>query len=232
MKSWFAFPALLLASAHVAAQAVDYTRADVIRTSGAYVLGASVTPLWLDDSVRFVYTSLGKNDRGTVYLVDPARASRRVYFDQNRMAADPHHPRRHDPRPGALPVLLPGRQREGNRAPVAQQGLSLRSRQLQVHGPGQHRLGAGEDDQGWPVVGEPFAGQEVGRLPMALQLVPASRGAVRFGRRRCRRTRRSAPAPTRPNDAVQGAARGGAAGVIARAQRFDSAPPGIDRAHQ
>lgn len=88
MKPWLALPPLLLASAlHVAAQEVDYTRADVIRTAGAYVLGASVTPLWLDDSVRFVYTSLGKNDRGAVYLVDPARASRRVYFDQNRMAA-------------------------------------------------------------------------------------------------------------------------------------------------
>ncbi len=90
MKPWIALPALMFAAANVAAQSaptVDYTRADVIRTAGAFVLGASVTPLWLDDSVRFVYTSLGKNDRGTVYLVDPARASRRVYFDQNRMAA-------------------------------------------------------------------------------------------------------------------------------------------------
>jgi hypothetical protein len=88
MQPWLALPPLLLASAlHVAAQEVEYTRADVIRTAGAFVFGASVTPLWLDDSLRFVYTSLGKNDRGTVYLVDPARANRRVYFDQNRMAA-------------------------------------------------------------------------------------------------------------------------------------------------
>jgi aspartate oxidase len=79
--------ALLAAPLALSAQEVDYSRADVIRTAGAYVLGATVTPQWLDDSVRFVYTSNGKNDRGTIYLVDPARASRRVYFDQARMAA-------------------------------------------------------------------------------------------------------------------------------------------------
>lgn len=82
-------PALLLATpvADASAQEVDYHRADLIRTAGAYVMGASITPLWLDDSVRFVYTSSGKNDRGTIYLVDPARASRRVFFDHGRMAA-------------------------------------------------------------------------------------------------------------------------------------------------
>ncbi len=78
---------LLIASSQVGAQEVDYHRADVIRTSGAYVLGANLFPIWLDDSVRFVYTSSGKNDRGAIYLVDPARANRRVYFDHARMAA-------------------------------------------------------------------------------------------------------------------------------------------------
>ncbi len=88
MRNWLVLPTLLAATAlQVAAQDIDYHRADVIRTAGAYVLGASITPIWLDDSVRFVYTSSGKTDRGTIYLVDPARASRRVYFDQGRMAA-------------------------------------------------------------------------------------------------------------------------------------------------
>ncbi|MFN8583159.1 MAG: prolyl oligopeptidase family serine peptidase [Gemmatimonadaceae bacterium] len=79
--------ALLLAPLALSAQEIDYHRADVIRTAGAYVLGATVTPVWLDDSVRFLYTSTGKNDRGTVYLVDPARANKRVYFDKARLSA-------------------------------------------------------------------------------------------------------------------------------------------------
>ncbi len=89
MRKWLA-PALALAASPLvaAAQEVDYHRADVIRTAGTYVLGASITPVWLDDSVRFVYTSTGKGDYGTVYLVDPARAGRRVYFDHARMAAN------------------------------------------------------------------------------------------------------------------------------------------------
>ncbi|MCC6930774.1 MAG: prolyl oligopeptidase family serine peptidase [Gemmatimonadaceae bacterium] len=79
--------ALLMAPLALPAQRPDYHRADVIRTAGAYVLGATVTPVWLEDSVRFLYTSTGKDDRGTIYLVDPARATRRVYFDHARLAA-------------------------------------------------------------------------------------------------------------------------------------------------
>lgn len=79
--------AALLAPLALSAQTADYHRADVIRTAGAYVLGATVSPVWLDDSVRFIYTSTGRNDRGTVYLVDPARASKRVFFDKARLAA-------------------------------------------------------------------------------------------------------------------------------------------------
>src|ERR1041385_8294437 len=78
---------LALLPASLAAQKIDYHRADVIRTAGAYVLGATVRPGWLEDSVRFWYTSTGKSDRGVVYLVDPARANRRVFFDNARMAA-------------------------------------------------------------------------------------------------------------------------------------------------
>lgn len=88
MRNWLLLTVALAATpVAVAAQEVDYHRADVIRTAGTYVLGASIDPTWLDDSVRFVYTSTGKTDYGTVYLVDPARAARRVYFDHARMAA-------------------------------------------------------------------------------------------------------------------------------------------------
>lgn len=87
MCRFLALSALVVAPLALSAQEVDYHRADVIRTAGAYVLGATVTPIWLDDSVRFVYTSNGKTDRGTVYLVDPARASRRIYFDKARLSA-------------------------------------------------------------------------------------------------------------------------------------------------
>ncbi|MFN8572338.1 MAG: prolyl oligopeptidase family serine peptidase [Gemmatimonadaceae bacterium] len=79
--------ALLVAPAVLPAQEVDYHRADVIRTAGAYVLGASVRPVWLDDSVRFIYASTGKSDRGTWYLVDPVHANKRVFFDNDRLAA-------------------------------------------------------------------------------------------------------------------------------------------------
>ncbi len=88
MRSYLALSAaLLVAPLALSAQQIDYHRADVIRTAGAYVLGATVTPVWLEDSVRFVYTSTGKDDRGTVYLVDPARGSKRVFFDKDRLAA-------------------------------------------------------------------------------------------------------------------------------------------------
>lgn len=87
LAALLAAPLLSLAPQTLAAQRPDYHRADVIRTAGAYVLGATVNPVWLEDSVRFLYTSTGKNDRGTIYLVDPARATRRVYFDHARLAA-------------------------------------------------------------------------------------------------------------------------------------------------
>jgi dipeptidyl aminopeptidase/acylaminoacyl peptidase len=66
---------------------VDYHKADLIRTSHAYVMGTRVSPSWLEDSVRFWYKSAGRGDRGTVYLVEPTRAARRILFDNARMAA-------------------------------------------------------------------------------------------------------------------------------------------------
>jgi len=66
---------------------VDYHRADLIRTAAPFLLGGSLVPTWMRDSVRFHYTSSGKGEQGTVFLVDPARGTRRVLFDNARMAA-------------------------------------------------------------------------------------------------------------------------------------------------
>jgi dipeptidyl aminopeptidase/acylaminoacyl peptidase len=65
----------------------DYHRADVIRTAARYVFGTSVVPRFLEDSVRFWYTSNAKVDRGVTYVVDPARATKRQLFDNARLAA-------------------------------------------------------------------------------------------------------------------------------------------------
>jgi dipeptidyl-peptidase 4 len=69
------------------AQRPDYHRADVIRTASQYVFGTGVRPAFLEDSVRFWYTSSSRDDRGVTYVVDPARASRRPLFDNARLAA-------------------------------------------------------------------------------------------------------------------------------------------------
>jgi dipeptidyl aminopeptidase/acylaminoacyl peptidase len=77
----------LLAAPPATAQTPDYHRADVIRTSARYVFGTSVFPRVLEDSVRFWYTSSGRDDRGVTYVVDPARATKRPLFDNARLAA-------------------------------------------------------------------------------------------------------------------------------------------------
>jgi dipeptidyl aminopeptidase/acylaminoacyl peptidase len=69
------------------AQTPDYHRADVIRTAARYVFGTNVQPRFLEDSVRFWYTSSGRDDRGVTYVVDPARANKRPLFDNARLAA-------------------------------------------------------------------------------------------------------------------------------------------------
>ena len=85
-----ALAASLLITGTTAAQEkkkVDYHRADVIRTAGTYAFGANVYPNWLADSVRFWYTSSGRDDSGVVYLVDPEKRSRSPLFDNYRLAA-------------------------------------------------------------------------------------------------------------------------------------------------
>lgn len=68
------------------AQAVDYHKADLIRTSGAFVLNGSVTPVWFQDSTRFYYRSTSPRGEITVYLVDPGKRSKTPLFDNVRMA--------------------------------------------------------------------------------------------------------------------------------------------------
>ncbi len=77
----------LAAAAPARAQTSDYHRADVIRTAARYVFGTSVRPGFLEDSVRFWYTSSDRDDRGVTYIVDPVRATRRPLFDNARLAA-------------------------------------------------------------------------------------------------------------------------------------------------
>src|SRR5689334_15816914 len=59
---------LLAVVCPLAAQQVDYHRADFIRIASNYVAGMGAYPSWLEDSVQFWYTSPNAADRGTVYL--------------------------------------------------------------------------------------------------------------------------------------------------------------------
>src|SRR5262245_14575801 len=90
----FAFAATLAAAATLPAQnpqakqpqTVDYKKADIIRNAGKYVLGTTVAPRLLEDSVRFYYRSTERATQGIYYVVDPARGSRRVLFDNAKLA--------------------------------------------------------------------------------------------------------------------------------------------------
>src|SRR5207245_4436386 len=91
--------ALLLGalSPTVALAQVDYHRADLIRTAPSRLLGVPELagglavlgvghPNWLDDSTRFWYRV--KSVRGQEFvLVDPTRLTRRLVFDNARLAA-------------------------------------------------------------------------------------------------------------------------------------------------
>lgn len=79
--------AMALMAPALQAQNPDYHRADVIRTAARYVFGTSVLPRFLEDSVRFWYTSSGRDDYRTTYVVDPARGTRTQLFDNARLAA-------------------------------------------------------------------------------------------------------------------------------------------------
>ena len=76
-----------LAPAAVAAQTVDYTRADLIRTSGAFVLNTAVNPVWFRDSTRFYYRAATPSGLASWFVVDPAKRTKTPMFDNIRLAS-------------------------------------------------------------------------------------------------------------------------------------------------
>ena len=80
---------LLAAPSMLAAQSarVDYHKADLIRTSGAFVLNSAVTPTFFQDSTRFYYRSVSPAGVATYYVVDPVRRTKTEFFDNVRLAS-------------------------------------------------------------------------------------------------------------------------------------------------
>jgi dipeptidyl aminopeptidase/acylaminoacyl peptidase len=68
--------------------ALDYLRADRLRSLDSQTLGGQVSPVWMHDGVRFYYQSHANHEQpGTYFVVDPRIAQRRPLFDANRVAA-------------------------------------------------------------------------------------------------------------------------------------------------
>lgn len=84
----FAFPVVVAAQTPVVQPVShpDYAKADLIRTSGAFVLNATVAPVWLEDSTRFYYRSTSPSGETIVYLVDPVKRTKTSLFDNVRLA--------------------------------------------------------------------------------------------------------------------------------------------------
>src|SRR5258708_21177687 len=74
------FPAAL------AAQAIDYTKADLIRTSSTFVLNTAVAPVWFQDSTRFYYRSATSSGLASWYVIDPVKLTKTLLFDNTRLA--------------------------------------------------------------------------------------------------------------------------------------------------
>ena len=81
-------PGLLAAQAPTARPPAhpDYAKADLIRTSGAFVLNATVNPVWLQDSTRFYYRSASPKGETVVYLIDPVKRTKAPLFDNVHLA--------------------------------------------------------------------------------------------------------------------------------------------------
>ncbi len=99
-------PALALAfgPALLAAQQVDYTRADQFLgwNASPLVSGDSVRPNWMIDKTRFWYRN--KTATGAEYVViDPVRNTRQLLFDNGRLAAAMSVARDTSYEPGRLP---------------------------------------------------------------------------------------------------------------------------------
>src|SRR5471030_794407 len=81
-----AAPVLLNAQTPAPPAHPDYAKADLIRTSGAFVLNATINPTWLQDSTRFYYRSSSPRGEPTVYLVDPLKRTKVALFDNVHLA--------------------------------------------------------------------------------------------------------------------------------------------------
>src|SRR5262249_38756151 len=55
-------------------------------TSGAFVLNATVAPVWFQDSTRFYYRSSSPRGEAVVYVVDPVKHTKTPLFDNVRLA--------------------------------------------------------------------------------------------------------------------------------------------------
>jgi hypothetical protein len=83
-----AAPAILGAQSGSAPPAAhpDYAKADLIRTSGAFVVNATVNPVWLQDSTRFYYRSASPKGEPVVYLIGPVKRTKVPLFDNVHLA--------------------------------------------------------------------------------------------------------------------------------------------------
>src|SRR5476649_2610410 len=81
-----AAPVLLSAQTPAPQAHPDYAKADLIRTSGAFVLNATVAPVWFQDSTRFYYRSVSPRGEPTVFLVDPVKRTKTPLFDNVHLA--------------------------------------------------------------------------------------------------------------------------------------------------
>src|ERR1043166_2561717 len=79
-----AIPATLAAQS---TQTVDYHKADLIRTSGAFVLNTGVAPIWFQDSTRFYYRAATASGLASWYVVDPLKRTKTPMFDNVRLAS-------------------------------------------------------------------------------------------------------------------------------------------------
>jgi dipeptidyl aminopeptidase/acylaminoacyl peptidase len=84
--AFLGLPAALAGQASSPSAHPDYAKADLIRTSGAFVLNATVAPVWFQDSTRFYYRSSSPRGEATVYVVDPVKRTKTPLFDNVHLA--------------------------------------------------------------------------------------------------------------------------------------------------
>jgi dipeptidyl aminopeptidase/acylaminoacyl peptidase len=78
----------LLPKAAMAVDEAAYARADRVRAMEPRDVGGRVFAHWLKDGRRFYYVSPGVHEqKGTVFLVDPAKGSKRPMFDNAKVAS-------------------------------------------------------------------------------------------------------------------------------------------------